>query len=76
MNLMDNREAVDIIYLDFQKAFDKVPYCNLMKKIRSLGIRGKLGDWIENWLRFRQQRVVVNGSYSKWADVKSGVPQG
>src|SRR3989442_12847623 len=76
MKLRDKKVAMDIIYLDFQKAFDKVPYVNLMKKVRSLGIGGKLGDWVKNWLRNRQQRVVVNGCYSDWAEVKSGEPQG
>ena len=76
MKLLDEKEVVDIIYLDFQKAFDKVPYTNLMMKVRSLGIRGKLGEWVENWLRNRQQRVTINGVYSEWAEVSSGVPQG
>ena len=49
MNL-DNRLPVDLIYLDFSKAFDKVPYFRLFKKLESHGIRGKLLDWIRNWL--------------------------
>ena len=76
VNLMDEGKLVDIIYLDFQKAFDKVPHVKLMKKIRKLGISGSLGDWIENWLKDREQRVIINGNCSDWVKVTSGVPQG
>ena len=47
-----------------------------MKKVTEAGIGGKLGEWIENWLVNREQRVMVNESNSDWADVLSGVPQG
>ena len=46
MKILDERGAVDIVYLDFQKTFDKVPHARLMKKIRSYGIGGMVGGWI------------------------------
>jgi hypothetical protein len=67
---------IDVIYLDFQKAFDKVPHRRLMKKVDVLGIAGEVYRWIENWLADRKQRVVLLGSSSKWTLVRSGVPQG
>jgi len=76
VSMMDKGIPVDVIYLDFQKAFDKVPHDQLMIKVRQAGIVGKIADWIENWLEGRTQRVGVNGMYSDWADVTSGVPQG
>ncbi len=60
----DKCRAVDIIYLDFQKAFDTVPHKRLMVKIRALGIRENVAGWIENWLKNRRQRVVMNGESS------------
>ena len=75
-SIYDNSRAIDIIYLDFQKAFDKVPHKKLMLKTRALGIIDEISDWIEDWLTNRKQRVVINGEVSEWADVTSGVPQG
>ena len=74
--LVDQGHSVDVIYLDFAKAFDKVPHCRLIKKCEGLGITGGVLKWIEEWLSERKQRVVLNGKCSKWKEVVSGVPQG
>ena len=67
---------VDIIYLDYAKAFDTVPHCRLIKQIETFGITGKVLSWIQAFLTNRQQKVLVNGAESSWAHVKSGIPQG
>ena len=54
---VDVGEPVDIVYLDFQKAFDTVPHQRLLRKLHSQGIRGQVLLWIQNWLRARKQRV-------------------
>ena len=76
LNQYDKSKAVDIVYLDFQKAFDKVPHKRLLTKLKSHGIQGDVLRWVENWLHNRKQRVVINGKASKWTNVTSGVPQG
>ena len=65
-----------MVFLDFAKAFDKVPTERLMKKLEAHGIRGKVGSWIRAWLTNRKQRVSVNSKQSGWRMVLSGVPQG
>jgi hypothetical protein len=74
--MVDAAVPVDIVYLDFQKAFDKVPHVKLLEKVRETGIHENLVHWLGNWLSGRTQRVGVNGNYSEWANVYSGVPQG
>ncbi len=73
---VDRGEAFDIIYLDFAKAFDKVPHKRLMRKLRAHGVTGHLLEWVKSWLANHRQRVVLNRKFSSWADVLSGVPQG
>ena len=66
----------DIIYLDFEKAFDRVDLGILLTRLKFLGITGKLGAWIGSFIMKRRQAVRVGGAISKWEEVKSGVPQG
>ena len=73
---IDVGSPVDIIYLDFQKAFDKVPHQRLLLKLKAHGIGDSINDWIEQWLTDRRQRVVVDGEVSNWKSVLRGVPQG
>lgn len=75
-NSYDETKAVDIIYLDFQKAFDTVPHKRLISKVKAHGIAGNTLNWLTDWLSDRQQRVVINGKESTWHNVNSGVPQG
>ena len=73
---IDVGSPVDIIYLDFQKAFDKVPHQRLLLKLKARGIGDGIIDWMEQWLINRRQCVVVDGEVSNWQSVLSGIPQG
>ena len=73
---MDNRVQVDTFILDFEKAFDTPPHELFKIKLFSYGIGGKTLKWIDSFLCFRQQRVVVNGVKSDLSPVLSGVTQG
>ena len=73
---LDNHNSVDAIYLDFQKAFDTVPHHRLFTKLKGYGISGNILEWIKNFLSERKQKVVLNGSNSKWTDVTNVIPQG
>ena len=73
---LEKRSSVHCLLLDFSKAFDSVPHQRLLLKLEAIGIRGYLLQWIRSFLTNRLQRVVINGRYSPWLPVKSGVPQG
>ena len=73
---LDKGQPVDVLYLDFAKAFDKVPHKRLIQKLKWYKLNIKLVKWIEAWLFERKQRVIVNGVPSDWIDVISSVVQG
>jgi hypothetical protein len=73
---VDENESIDVVFLDFAKAFDKVPHKRLMAQLRAHGVGGKVLMWIGKWLGERRQNVVLNGASSSWENVLSGVPQG
>lgn len=73
---MENGGQVDVIYTDFEKAFDRVDHLILLHKLESLGIHGDLLRWIKSYLSKRSQAVVLGGYRSNFISVPSGVPQG
>jgi len=72
----DTVTSYDCIYLDFSKAFDRVPHNRLLTKLYNYGIRGDLFMWIKDFLANRIQRVCINNCFSDWSVVSSGIPQG
>ncbi|XP_072042271.1 uncharacterized protein [Amphiura filiformis] len=63
---LQQRGQVDVILLDFSKAFDKVPHLRLSAKLEFYGIRGSTLTWINSFLNNRSQAVSVNGTHSPW----------
>ena len=76
MSILENINNVDVVYINFAKAFDKVDHGVLLQKLREMGITGKLWRWIYSFLTNRKQSVIVNGRRSNEMFVLSGVPQG
>ena len=50
----------DIVYLDFSKAFDRVPHRRLLSKVKAHGIGGKILEWIRGWLTSRCSLMLTN----------------
>ena len=76
MHMLEDGGSVDMVYLDFSKAFDKVYHGILLHKLKVLGITGHLGIWLYNFLTRRSHFVRLPGAISGDSLVLSGVPQG
>ena len=74
--VMDNQRQVDLILLNFSKAFNTVPHQCLLTKVLYYGINGGIYRWISLCLTQRLQRVILDGVTSDFIPVLSGVPQG
>ena len=60
-------KAVNIVYQDFKKAFDKVPHRRMSAKVRACGVAGQVANWIGNWLSCEsKERVAVSGRMFDW----------
>jgi len=70
------RNSVDVVYIDFQKAFDSVVHSKLLHKLKSFGISGILLQWLTNFLHNRFQSVKVGAQSSSFSPVTSGILQG
>jgi hypothetical protein len=74
--ILDNGGSIDSVYMDFMKAFDKVPHKRLMQKMEWYDINNKTINWVRNFLTDRKQKVSVNGAESINHNVTSGIPKG
>ena len=75
-NALERRQQVDVIYLDFSKAFDRVSHEKLLFKLECLGIGGSLLAWFRSYLSGRRHRVVIGNKSSDYLPVTFGIPQG
>ena len=74
---LNSNNLIDVIYLDFAKAFDTVNHDIILEKLKNeYNIDGLMLKFIKDYLQGRKQRVAVNGTLSDIRTVKSGVPQG
>ena len=73
---VDQKKEIRVVFLDIRKAFDKVWHGGILYKLSLCGIKGNLLKWFGSYLEDRLQCVVINGQFSNWAKLNSGVPQG
>ena len=64
--LVNEGQAVNVVYLDFSKAFDTVPHNILVEKLTAHSLDGRMLRWVKHWLDGWAQRVVANGTKSSW----------
>ena len=74
---MEEGANVDVVYSDFEKAYDKIDHDELVNKMKTqFKIKGKMLKWIRNFLRKRKQQVLIEGRKSQVSKVVSGSVQG
>ena len=73
---MSSKGQVDVILLDFAKAFDKVPYQRLLHKLDYYGVRNSTLRWIETFLSHRKQSVLLDGTRSTKQTFSQGCHKG
>jgi len=72
---LESGEQIDVIYTDYEKAFDKVPHRRLLNKFFSFGLPIQIVNWIRSFLHNRFYKVKINSSLSDSYPVRSGIPQ-
>ena len=73
---LDRKQVIEILFIDFRRAFDSVNHTILKKKLQACGISGQLFELLENYLQNRSQFVELNRASSDTKEISYGVPQG
>ena len=72
---LSNSNNIDVVYVDFKKAFDSIVFSKLLLKLEKYGVTGTLQKWLSGFIRGRIQRVVIENCFSSFNDVVNGVLQ-
>ena len=71
--MLEKGENVDVIYTDFEKAYEKVDHFTLLHKMKTqFGIDGKIGKWLQKFLENRKQQKIIEETKSEKSEVMSG----
>ena len=73
---LDEGREIRVVFFDISKAFDRVWHKGLLSKLKSIGIKGNLYNWICSYLSSRKQKVIIKGGESNLLEINAGVPQG
>ena len=73
---LENHKVTKMLYIDVSKAFERVWRKALIHKLKKVGIRGRLLEWLKNYLEEGVQRVILRSNCSSWREMIAGVPQG
>ena len=73
---LDNGEKIGVIIMDLSKAFDTSNHSLLLAKLKAYGFSNEALSLLQSYLCNRFQRSTINGSFSSWNEVITGVPQG
>ena len=73
---LDDKKCAGTILTDLSKAFDCLNHDLLIAKLNAYGFSHEALKFIRSYLKDRKQRTKVGSSFSKWMDIKYGVPQG
>lgn len=72
---VDKSDPTDMMYLDFQKASDKIPHQRLLSKLSTHKIKGKVLSWISKWLKYRKPRVKIKSFLTMERDEQQDLPR-
>ena len=73
---LDASKEIRVVFCEISKTFDRVWHTGLLRKLKAVGVTGKLLIWFKNYLLDRRQRVILPGINSDWSRIFAGVPQG
>ena len=76
LSFLDAECSTIAIFVDLKKAFDTIDHDILIKKLKTIGIRGIVLEWLQSYLRKRQQYVEFNNEKSSKLNITCGIPQG
>ena len=76
LRALDSGQHTSAIFMDFQKALDKVWHTGLLHKLRTLGVSPQSVSWITSFLADRTITVRIGSHYSSQHTISAGVPQG